>query len=53
MNKIKTKIKEWLDKGEGGEFYESYVTNRDVLYTMIIMGIVIAFCYLVYRLIIS
>jgi hypothetical protein len=51
MNKIKTKIKDWLDKGEGGEFYESYVTNRDVLYTMIMVGslatIIIALCYMI------
>jgi hypothetical protein len=28
------KIKEWLDKGEGGEFYEFYVTNRDLVSMM-------------------
>lgn len=30
------KIKQWLNKGEGGEFYEPYVTNRGVLQIMII-----------------
>lgn len=32
------RIKNWLDQGEGGDFYESYVTNRDVL---VIMGTVL------------
>lgn len=34
----------WLDKGDGGEFYEPYVTNRDVLFigalTLITNGII-------------
>lgn len=44
------KIKQWLNKGEGGEFYESYVTNRGVLQIMTITIIVSTFivlgCYL-------
>ena len=30
------KIKQWLNKGEGGQFYEPYVTNRDVLQIIIL-----------------
>jgi hypothetical protein len=42
------KIKQWLNKGEGGQFYEPYVTNRDIVQiiiltiitsTLIIMGL--------------
>lgn len=35
---IMKKIKDWLYKGDGGEWYEPYVTNRD----MIIIGIITA-----------
>ena len=38
------KWNDWLDKGEGGEWYEHHVTNRDVL---IIMGITLAGCALI------
>jgi len=35
----KERLEEWLDKGEGGEWYEPYVTNRDkvmlTIYTVI------------------
>jgi len=34
------KLKEWLDKGEGGEWYEPYVTNRDLVFIGMITGIV-------------
>jgi hypothetical protein len=30
------KVQEWLNKGEGGEWYEPYVTNRD----LVIIGII-------------
>lgn len=33
------KFKAWLNKGEGGEFYEPYVTNGDIL---ICIGILVA-----------
>jgi hypothetical protein len=33
------KFKEWLDKGEGGQWYEPYVTNRDLLFVGIITAI--------------
>ena len=48
---MKEKIKNWLDKGDGGNFYEPYVTNRDVLFigalTLITSGIFILACYLI------
>lgn len=25
------KIKQWLDKGGGGEWFEPYVTNKDII----------------------
>ena len=31
MKKMK-KINDWLDKGDGGEWYEPYVTNRDMIF---------------------
>ena len=44
------KIKEWLNKGDGGEWYEPYVTNRDLiiigLITLIVSGIIILGCCL-------
>lgn len=36
------KFKEWLDKGEGGEWYEPYVTNRDLVFIGMITTIVCA-----------
>jgi hypothetical protein len=43
------KLKEWLDKGEGGEWYEPYVTNRDLVFigiiTAIVCGIIITGCW--------
>ena len=42
------KLKEWLDKGEGGEWYEPYVINRDLIMigiiTAIVGGIIIIEC---------
>jgi hypothetical protein len=44
------KLKEWLDKGEGGEWYEPYVTNRDLVFigiiTAIVSSIIITGCWL-------
>lgn len=31
---------EWLDKGDGGEWYEPYVTNGDIIFIGIITAIV-------------
>ena len=45
------KLKNWFDKGDGGNFYEPYVTNKDVLFiyalTLIVCGIMILGCYLI------
>ena len=45
------KIKQWLNKGEGGEFYEHYVTNGDVVPIMILVilfsTLIILGCYFV------
>jgi len=51
-NKIyNMKLKKWLDKGEGGEWFEPNVTNRDLLsvgtITAIVCGIIIAGCWIV------
>jgi hypothetical protein len=50
LNILIMKIKEWLNKGDGGEWYEPYVTNRDLiiigLITLIVSGIIILGCYL-------
>ena len=43
------KWNDWLDKGEGGEWYEPHVTNRDFL---MILGITLAGCVLVILLIV-
>ena len=45
------KIKEWLNKGDGGYTpYEPYITNRDIMMmsivTLIVSGIIIIGCYL-------
>jgi len=44
------KLNEWLDKGEGGEWYEPYVTNRDLviigIITAIVGSIIIGGCWL-------
>jgi hypothetical protein len=41
---MRNKFRNWLDKGDGGEWYEPYVTNRDVLFigalTLITSGII-------------
>ena len=46
---MRNKFISWLDKGEGGYFYEPYVTNRDLLWislgTLLICGIIILGCY--------
>jgi hypothetical protein len=48
---MSNKIKQWLDKGEGGEWYEPYVTNRDVIIlmmlTMIVSVMIILGCLIV------
>jgi hypothetical protein len=35
----------WLDKGDGGEWYEPFVTNRDiiqiVIITLVVCGMII------------
>ena len=38
------KKENWLDKGEGGEWYEPYVTNRDTIQIAII---ILAVCGLI------
>ena len=42
------KINKWLDKGDGGEWYDPYVTNRDIIFigiiTVIISGVIIFGC---------
>jgi len=47
---MRNKFRNWLDKGDGGEWYEPYVTNRDVLFigalTLITNGIIILAFYL-------
>jgi hypothetical protein len=48
---MRNKIKKWLDKGEGGQFYEPYVTNGDVIIlmmlTMIVSVMIILGCLIV------
>ena len=48
---MRNKFRNCLDKGDGGEWYEPYVTNRDVLWislgTLIICGIIILAFYLI------
>ena len=55
-NKIFIKMSEgkkenWLDKGDGGEWFEPYITNRDMIYiaivTSIICSIIILCCTLI------
>lgn len=45
------KFKKWLDRGDGGEWYESHVTNLDLirigLVTILGMGIIIIGCYFI------
>ena len=45
------KLKEWLDRGEGGEWYEPYVTNRDLVFisviTLMVGAVVVGGCWLV------
>ena len=44
------KIKKWLDKGEGGQFYEPYITNGDAILIAILTIpfsiLIILGCYL-------
>jgi len=44
------KIKKWLDKGEGGKWFEPYVTNIDVILitilTILFSALIILVCYL-------
>ena len=39
------KLREWLDKGEGGEWFESYITNRDIIIMFIIFLFIISFIF--------
>jgi len=46
------KLKDWLDKGEGGySWYEPYVTNRDLVFigiiTTIVSIIIITGCWVI------
>lgn len=45
------RLKEWLDKGEGGEWFEPYVTNRDWVFiysiVLLISLVIIGGCFLV------
>ena len=47
---MRNKFRNCLDKGDGGEWYEPYVTNRDVLFivalTLITNGIITLALYL-------
>jgi hypothetical protein len=46
----KKRFEQWLDKGDGGQGYEPYVTNRDTIYigiiTLIVSGIMILGCWI-------
>lgn len=50
LNQSNMKLNEWLDKGEGGEWYEPYVTNRDLvmigIITTIVSSIIIGGCWI-------
>ncbi len=40
------KLKEWLDKGEGGySWYEPYVTNRDLVDKIVLMFYILCYKY--------
>jgi hypothetical protein len=45
------KILKWLNKGDGGEWYEPYVTNKDMVHicliTIIVSTIIIFGCSLI------
>jgi hypothetical protein len=47
-------MKQWLDKGDGGEWYEPYVTNKDLLtiaiLTLIMSSTIIFGTYLINKL---
>ena len=47
---LKEKFKQWLDKSDGGQWYEPYVTNRDIIYigiiTLIVSGTIILGCWI-------
>lgn len=38
------KKENWLDKGDGGEWFEPYVTNMDIVYIALITLI---FCFII------
>ena len=44
------KLKDWLNKGEGGQWYESYITNGDLVYilfiTLVISSIIIGVLFI-------
>lgn len=44
------KLKKWLNKGEGGEWFEPYITNSDIVFlfimSSIVGGIIITGCWL-------
>lgn len=48
---MKQKIAEWLNIGEGGEWYEPHITNRDLIYiciiTLILSVIIIFSCWII------
>lgn len=46
----KFKYKEWKDKGEGGEWYEPYVTNGDLILMAKIYLVVCAVLFILYAL---
>jgi len=43
-------IRDWLDKYDGGEWFEPYVTNRDIVFigtiTAIVSGVIIFGCWI-------
>lgn len=47
---IMKNIKDWLDKYDGGEWFEPYVTNRDIVFigtiTAIVSGVIIFGCWI-------
>ena len=47
---LRDKFEQWLDKSDGGEWYEPYVTNTDIIYigiiTLIVSGIIILGCWM-------
>ena len=50
MSEGKKRLNDWLERGGGGEWYEPYVTNRDLLIisiiTIIVSLIIILGCWI-------